>query len=141
MGSLFKSLRYKVLVNVREVEEATRTATSVQGLRPSWSHCAGCSGCRRRVRLGQLRVHTPTTERLRPPRRFCQVRSVDAGAGGSEGVEWDQVASGFGSDSTIRTVSTLTCTTRRMAVIRSRGSANQSFGSLTIPLLLCWVIR
>ena len=28
-----------------------------------------------------------------------------------------------------------------MAVIRSRGSANQSFGSLTIPLLLSSVIR
>lgn len=33
---------------------------------PSWSLCAGFSGCRRRVRPGQLHVHTPTTERLLP---------------------------------------------------------------------------
>ena len=42
---------------------------------------------------------------------------------------------GSGKSFTIRTVSTLTCTIRRMAVIRSRGSSNQPLGSLTMLLL------
>ena len=53
----------------------------------------------------------------------------------------DQVPPGSGSFSTIRTVSTLRCTIRRMAATSSSGCPNQSLASLTMPLFLSRVIR
>ena len=47
---------------------------------------------------------------------------------------------GSGKPSTMRTVSTLTWTIRRIVAIRSRGSSNHPLGSLTMPLSLSWVI-
>ena len=47
----------------------------------------------------------------------------------------------FGRASTIRTVSTDTWTMRRIAEMRSRGSANQPLGSLTMPLPVSLAMR
>ena len=48
---------------------------------------------------------------------------------------------GSGRPLMMRVDSTLTCTIRRIAAIKSRGSPNQPLGSLTMPLSLSCVIR
>ena len=50
-------------------------------------------------------------------------------------------AIGSGKPVTMRAVSTLTWTIRRIAATSSRGSSNQPLGSLTMPLSLFCVIR
>jgi len=60
-GTLFRALRRKRLTVVREAMEARPAAGNIPAMVVGLDRFLRC---KRRVRLGQLHVHTPTSERL-----------------------------------------------------------------------------